>query len=108
MAGAVVEDTILWEGVEVLAESRLVRCVVADGGVVAGVHRDESLRACPNEAAVAVGPTLHQLIVDIAQAAGFSEERPSVERLLGDGSERRFFSPPAPNPLCGSIALTSP
>ena len=38
-----------------------------------------------------VGPTLHQLIVDIARAAGFSEELPSVEKLLGDGSERRFF-----------------
>lgn len=47
MAGAVVEDTILWEEVEVLAESRLVRCVIADGGVVAGVHQDEIITRLP-------------------------------------------------------------
>jgi len=47
MAGAIVEDSILWEGIEVLAESRLVRCVVADGVVVAGVHQDEIITGLP-------------------------------------------------------------
>lgn len=43
MADAKLEDTILWDEVEVRSGSRLVQCVVADGVVVSGEHRNETL-----------------------------------------------------------------
>lgn len=34
---------------------------------------------------------LRQVVAEIARRAGFAEEPPAIEALLGDGSDRRFF-----------------
>jgi mannose-1-phosphate guanylyltransferase len=43
MRGSELENTILWDDVEVRAGSRLRNCVVADGAVVSGEHDNEIL-----------------------------------------------------------------
>lgn len=48
MAGGELENTILWDDVEVRPGSRLVGCVVADGVVVAGEHRNEIITGLSN------------------------------------------------------------
>ena len=41
MAGAVVEDSVLWDDVRIEPGSRLRNCIVTDGVTVAGSHTDE-------------------------------------------------------------------
>jgi NDP-sugar pyrophosphorylase family protein len=42
-AGAVLEDTIVWEGARILAGCELRRCIVTAGAVVSGNHTDADL-----------------------------------------------------------------
>ena len=43
------------------------------------------------KAQLELGQELRSVISEIARTAGFSEAPPTIEDLLGDGSERRFF-----------------
>ncbi|MHC1742107.1 MAG: sugar phosphate nucleotidyltransferase [Syntrophobacteraceae bacterium] len=44
-AGTVLEDVVLWDGVDVAEGSSLTRCIVGDGARVSGRHQDEVLVA---------------------------------------------------------------
>jgi mannose-1-phosphate guanylyltransferase len=39
--GVEIEDSILWDGIEVRPGSKLRNCIVTDGGVMAGTHENE-------------------------------------------------------------------